>query len=100
MLSVYVFAPRTIVDPAFEGLFANWTAPRKLQSFAAAVQADAAVRAAPDGSAVRSPVSVEAARITPVGDTLSCPTTTMPRLPVAVWGIGRIAVGAATAALS
>src|SRR4029079_7302175 len=100
MLSVYVFAPRTIVEPAFAGLFANWTAPRRLQSLAAPVQADAAVRPAPEGSSVRSTVSVEAARITAVGDTALSPTTITPSFPIAVCGIGRTAVGASTAALS
>ena len=101
MLSVYVFAPKTIVEPAFAGLFANWTAPRRLQSFATAgLQTDAAVSAAPAGSSVRSTVSVEAAIVTTVGDTASSPTTTMPRSPIAVCGIGRTAVGASTAALS
>ena len=100
MLSVYVFAPRTIVEPAFAGLFANWTAPRRLQSFAAAVQADAAVSAAPAGSSVRSTVSVDAASVTIDGDTPSSLNATMPRSPFAFCGIGRTAVGASTAALS
>src|SRR3712207_9388413 len=61
MLSVYVFAPRTIVEPAFAAMLANSTAPRREQSLAAAVQADAAVSAAPEGSSVRSTATVVAA---------------------------------------
>src|SRR5215218_11272093 len=76
MLSVYVVAPRMIVLPAFAARLANWTAPRRLQSFAAAVHADAAVRAAPDGSSVRSTVRVLAAKIvTAVGATPPSPRT-------------------------
>src|SRR5687768_1528423 len=99
MLSVYVFAPRRIVEPAFAGLFANWTAPRRLQSFAAPVQADAAVSAAPAGSSARSTVSVAAASVTTDGDTLWSLKATMPRSPFVFCGIGRTAVGESTASL-
>src|SRR5688572_30301075 len=40
------------------GLFANWSAPRKLQSLAAPVHAEAAVNPAPAGSSVLSTVIV------------------------------------------
>src|SRR5688500_7898585 len=40
------------------GLFANWSAPRRLQSLAAPVHAEAAVNAAPAGSSVLSTVIV------------------------------------------
>src|SRR6185436_369892 len=47
-----------MVVPGLAGALANWNAPRKLQSFPAAVQAEAAVKPAPDGSSVRSTVMV------------------------------------------
>src|SRR5436190_13982870 len=49
------------------GLLANWNAPRRLQSFAAPVHADAAVNPAPEGSSILSTAIVA---FVPAGRTL------------------------------
>src|ERR1051325_8265344 len=58
MAKVYVPAGILIVVLLFAALFANWSAPRKLQSLPAAVHAEAAVNPAPEGSSVLSTVIV------------------------------------------
>src|SRR5215216_3383682 len=58
MDKMYVPAGILIVVLLFAGLLANWSAPRKLQSFRAPVQAEAVVNPAPDGSSVLSTVIV------------------------------------------
>src|ERR1043166_2737533 len=58
ILKMYVLAGRLIVVLLLAGLLANWIAPRKLQSLAAPVHAEAAVSAAPEGSSVLSTVIV------------------------------------------
>src|SRR5215211_1000026 len=96
MLSVYVPTPRLIVEPGLA--FASWTAPRRLQSLAAAVQADAAVSPAPAGSSKRSTVTLTAAAIvTSFGAAPPLPKTTTPRAPFTAVGSGSTAVAASTA---
>src|ERR1044072_6138871 len=51
-------AGRLIVVLLLAALFANWRAPRKLQSLAPAVHAEAAANEAPEGSSVLSTVIV------------------------------------------
>ena len=53
-----MFAGRLIVVLLLAGLFANWSAPRRLQSLAAPVHAEAAVKRPPEGSSVLSTVIV------------------------------------------
>src|SRR5215213_8767394 len=66
-IDIVWFAPRsptafpsqpTALVPLLAALFANWRAPRRLQSLAAPVHAEAAVNPAPEGSSVRSTVIV------------------------------------------
>src|ERR1041385_726717 len=58
MAKTEVPAGRLIVVLLLAGLLANWRAPRKLQSLAAPVHAEAAVNPAPEGSSVLSTVIV------------------------------------------
>src|SRR5688572_32584711 len=88
-------AGRLIVVLLLAGLLAKAIAPRKLQSFAAPVQAEAAVNAAPEGSSVLSTVIVVlAAFSTMIDSLLSELSTTTSRAPLSFRGSANAATGA------
>src|SRR5213594_4066951 len=71
IVKLYVPAGTLIVVPRFR--LAKATAPRRLQSFAAGLHTDAANRAAPDGSSVRSTVTEPTRAAAPVSLAESAP---------------------------
>jgi hypothetical protein len=86
-----------IVDPGLR--LANWTAPRRLQSLNAAVQADAAVSAAPDGSWNRSTVIMAAGDATTSTNTVPWSVSSTRSLaPFTFCGSAAIASGASASA--
>src|SRR5215213_4798123 len=74
------------------GRFANWIAPRKLQSLPAAVHAEAVVSPAPEGSSVLSTVIVVFGAFgTMLGPVLSSTTTSV--VPLSFFGSVNTATG-------
>src|SRR6476660_4883190 len=83
-----------MVVPGLAGELANWNAPRRLQSLAAPVQAEAAVNAAPDGSSVRSTVMVVFGGVGMIlGVAIPLLSTTKSITPLSFCGNGKTANG-------
>ena len=79
----------------FEGRLANWIAPRRLQSLPAAVQAEAAVNPAPEGSSVLSTVMVVFGAFgTMSNSVLKESSTTTSLTPLSFFGSVNTATGA------
>src|SRR6266851_5548089 len=80
-----------IVDPGLA--LVNWTAPRKLQSFAGAPQTEAAANDPPEGSSRRSTVIVVGTKGNIVGAALFFCSNTILRSPFSFCGRASTAAG-------